>query len=204
MTEKLDRRKRRTRALLAEALIQLIMERGFENISITDIAETADLNRATFYLHYKNKEELLIKMLEARFDQLVVKINELNGAGIFSWQTYAAEKIVFEHVAEHADMYKVLLGPNAVGYVINRVIKYIAIVVESEIRQEFTDEMVLAPIPIVAQHVAGALFAQICWWLEHDMPYTADHMARLTHEMCRVGTTKLLGEEVGDFSVLTP
>ena len=53
--QKLDRRVRRTRRLLAEALVALIIEKEYETISITDITERADLNRATFYLHYGSK-----------------------------------------------------------------------------------------------------------------------------------------------------
>lgn len=195
MARKLDRRVRRTRALLAEALIKLIMEQGFENLTITDIAEAADLNRATFYLHYGSKEELLIDLLESRFDALVEQIDQINAAQLYSWQTDHSEQVIFHHVAENAEMYKALLGSHAVGYVVNRVINYIAQAVEDEIREAYTDEEVHAPIVLIAQHVAGALFAQISWWLQNDMPYSPAEMARRSHQMCQMGTLKMLGVE---------
>ena len=110
-------------------------------------------------------------MLESRFDVLVESINKLNEEKIFSWQDAAPEILVFEHVAENAEMYKALLGTHAVGYVVNRVISYMANFVEYELRQEFTDEDTLAPIHLIAQNIAGSLFAQISWWLQNDMPY---------------------------------
>ena len=197
--KKLDRRVRRTRRLLANALVQLIKEEGYTPISIADITERAELNRATFYLHYSNKDELLIDLLESHFDPLVEEIHSLETAADRQlWQSYDAERLVFEHVAEHADLYKVLLGPNAVGFVILRVISYAAEVVENEMRKMTTDDMATVPIPLVAQHIAGALVAQIYWWLANDMPYTPDYMARLTFEMCMFGSMPVLGQPLSD------
>jgi AcrR family transcriptional regulator len=61
----LDRRIQRTRQLLRNALFALIIERGYESIAIQDITERANLGRATFYLHYQDKEELLKASVKA-------------------------------------------------------------------------------------------------------------------------------------------
>ena len=57
--KKLDRRVQRTRKLLNDALMSLIQEKGYDNVTIEDITERANLGRTTFYLHYQNKDELL-------------------------------------------------------------------------------------------------------------------------------------------------
>lgn len=57
--EKLDPRKRRTRQLLHQALVELMAEKGFDAISVQDIAERATINRATFYDHFEDKNALL-------------------------------------------------------------------------------------------------------------------------------------------------
>lgn len=54
-----DRRVRRTRRLLKESLLELMKRKPFSEISVADIAEIADVNRATFYLHYANPMQLL-------------------------------------------------------------------------------------------------------------------------------------------------
>lgn len=191
MKQKLDRRVRRTRRLLGEALVALITEKEYESISITDITERADLNRATFYLHYGSKEELLVDMLEERFDELVQRMEAIN-PNRPQWETYEAEVLIFEHAAEHHKMYKVLLGQNGVGYVVNRIVQYIADVVEEDMKRFITTDDINIPLPLVAQHVAGALYAQLAWWITHDMPYTPEYMAKITHRMCMRGTADVI------------
>jgi AcrR family transcriptional regulator len=59
-TDKRDRRIERTRRTLREALIALILERGWDDISVQDVCNRADVGRSTFYTHFADKEELLV------------------------------------------------------------------------------------------------------------------------------------------------
>lgn len=69
----MDRRKRRTRANIQKACIELIREKGFDNLTVIDIAEKADINRATFYLHYLDKYDML-----DQFEQEIMTEIKLN------------------------------------------------------------------------------------------------------------------------------
>jgi len=69
--EKLDPRIRRTRGLLQDALKRLLEEKEFDKITIHDIAESATLNRATFYAHYPDKFALLEELIRVSFLQLL-------------------------------------------------------------------------------------------------------------------------------------
>ena len=55
-----DRRVLRTRRTLREALVQLILQRGWEKVSVLEVCERADVGRSTFYTHFADKEELLL------------------------------------------------------------------------------------------------------------------------------------------------
>jgi AcrR family transcriptional regulator len=66
-----DRRILRTRRMLMESLARLLMKKEFEDISVQEIADDATLNRATFYLHYPDKNALLQAMTELRFRNLI-------------------------------------------------------------------------------------------------------------------------------------
>jgi transposase-like protein len=57
--EKSDRRVQRSKRALREALVQLMIEKGYEETTVADIAERADVGRSTFYTHYADKEDLL-------------------------------------------------------------------------------------------------------------------------------------------------
>src|SRR5690606_12454565 len=61
---KVDARVRRTRRRLQDALVALVLERGYEAVTIRDVAERADVGYATFFRHYASKEALLLDLLE--------------------------------------------------------------------------------------------------------------------------------------------
>src|ERR1700719_1317411 len=66
-----DPRILRSRRMLMEALASLLMKKEFEDISVQEIADEATLNRATFYLHFPDKNALLQGMTEVRFRDLI-------------------------------------------------------------------------------------------------------------------------------------
>lgn len=195
--EKVDRRVRRTRRRLRDALIQLILDKGYAPITIQEITDTADLSRATFYLHYKDKDELLASSLEEMFDELVESIQDFLSDENFSPSTDTPPSLpAFQHVAEYRELYKALLGDKGVTSVIYRTIEYTARLAEKRLRALVPDEELDAlpvPLPIVAQHVAGSLFALVSWWLEHDMPHSPEEMAQMYHRMTVASMNTALG-----------
>lgn len=183
MTEKkIDRRVRRTRRRLRQSLIELILAHGYENITIQHITDHADLSRATFYLHYKDKDELLVNSLESMFDELVKSLKQpfFSRDGIPQDQPLPS-LIAFQHVQEYSALYKaLLLGERGVSYVIHRSLEYLARVSHQQILQIVSkDELHRLPVPpeIIAWSNAGSLFAIILWWLDNDMPFSAETMA---------------------------
>jgi AcrR family transcriptional regulator len=68
-----DPRIRRSRQMLMEALLRLLNRKEFADISVQEIADEATLNRATFYLHYADKNALLQAMTAARFRELIAR-----------------------------------------------------------------------------------------------------------------------------------
>lgn len=71
--EKIDPRVKRTRSLLEQAFMALIQEKGFQAVSVQDIAERAGVNRATFYAHFTDKYDLLDQSIRKGFMQEIDK-----------------------------------------------------------------------------------------------------------------------------------
>ena len=71
--ENTDPRVLRSRQMLMESLVRLLTRKEFDDISIQEIADEATLNRATFYLHYPDKNALLQAMTAARFRDLIAR-----------------------------------------------------------------------------------------------------------------------------------
>ena len=73
LEEKLDPRVKRTRNLILHAFEQLLAEKGFESISVQDVTDRAEINRATFYAHFPDKYALLDHAISQMFRQEIEK-----------------------------------------------------------------------------------------------------------------------------------
>lgn len=93
-----DRRARRSRKLLKESLLELMKRKTFSDISVRDVTDAADMNRATFYLHYAGTAELLQSVEE----DLLAELQDLVDAHM--QETFAVGSVapVFEPVLDFA------------------------------------------------------------------------------------------------------
>lgn len=166
----IDRRKRRTQRALAEALVRLTLERGYDAVTIRDITEQADVGYATFFRHYGDKDALLLDVLDVFLEQLLELLRPRAG------QAAAASRVLFDFVDEHADPCRVLLsgrGSPAIGARIRDVGTRSAL----ELNAPLPDALV--PPDVAANHLVAASIALIQWWLENDRPYPAARMAAI-------------------------
>ena len=179
----LDRRIQRTRQLLRDALISLILEMGYDSVRVQDITERANLGRATFYLHYRDKEELLVKSLQAICDDLAERAR--NGESGIS-----IGLIAFQHAAENRDLYQAILGAKGPSAITRRVREYVTKDALARSRQDMAGGVKSAvPSEIVSNFLIGALIGLIDWWLEDDMPYSAEYMADVFHRLAATALT---------------
>src|SRR5215203_4321316 len=105
MSQQKNLRLRRTQKLLREALVELIEERGFDALTVGEIAERAMVSRAAFYRTYRDKYDLVEQIFEEAMSALLAAIGDLgrdHPAEI--WVTF------FEHIAEYERLYHALLG----------------------------------------------------------------------------------------------
>lgn len=180
---KVDRRVKRTKRLLGEAILDLVVEQEYDAITINEITDRADVNRATFYLHYESKDELLYEALEGKFDELAASFQGvLTSAPI--WEQKEVDYLTYEHVAENAKLYKVILGERGMGYIINRILEYISLM-SFKLLSDSLPPNVDLPIPaeLIARHHAGSHYALLSWWVQNDMPYSAEYMVDLSKQL---------------------
>jgi AcrR family transcriptional regulator len=190
MEAKLDRRKVRTRRMLSDALIQLILEKGYEGVTIQDITDRADLRRATFYLHYRDKEELLLSALAETFDALVQQIEPLMKAdalgGKMQLETFL---VTFKHVEENHNLYRIILGGQGAAPIARRIRDYLAGHIQQGLTSLKPEDV---PLEVLANYIAGAELALISWWLEQGRPYPAEHMAVMAQRLVLNGALGVL------------
>jgi AcrR family transcriptional regulator len=183
--KKLDPRVIRTRQVLRNALIELIGEKGFSAISVQDITRRAALNRATFYLHYRDKEDLLAQSVEEILEELVTGMKECR---LMDYDIACSDEndihplpdlvYVFEHVSKHEKFYKVMLGEKGQQSFLFRLLDVFVNVLDSRLEQIMTQDVhPKVPKEILIHYAASAYLGVISWWLKHDMPYSPDYMA---------------------------
>lgn len=111
----MDRRQAKTKQALRKALMELIEDKGIEGLTVTDISERADVNRGTFYLHYRDAQDMLSQIRT----EILVNIDQLmNKVDIYDLRQYAAKEEPYppmvrfiEELGRNGDFLKVILGP---------------------------------------------------------------------------------------------
>ncbi|WP_042274830.1 TetR/AcrR family transcriptional regulator [[Clostridium] dakarense] len=112
----MDRRVSRTKRLLKDALINLMREKEFDKITIKDLTDKADVNRATFYLHYKDKYDLIEQSSNEILGNISSIIKEHSSDGIIDNRD--RNKVLeiltslYSYIKENSDFIGVVLGPN--------------------------------------------------------------------------------------------
>ena len=114
-----DRRVRKTKKILRECLTQLLKEKKIQDITVRELTEMADLNRGTFYLHYKDVFDLLEQTEEELLTAFRQLLNRLNSKNTDNELVPVFEEI-FSMVKENGDLVEILLGENGDLNFLNR------------------------------------------------------------------------------------
>lgn len=173
-----DRRVARTRHLLEQALLSLIKEKPFDSISVQDIIDRANVGRATFYLHYENKEDLLGSgfaglQSDLRENQKVVR----QRGGDFDERFFAFSHYLLEHAHKHREVIPAMVGKRG-GAAIQHVLRRLLTDLMREEVMAMSGERGSAAVPAEAtvEFLASGLFGLLVWWLNGRMRLSVNEM----------------------------
>ncbi len=189
-----DRRTKRTRKMLEQALLDLIEEEGYDSITVQQITNQANIGRATFYLHYKDKEDLLLATLQSVLEDIARFLQPLQPYDLLTEDNTLSAKI-FQHVAEHRRLYRVLLGEKGAAFARNRLYAYVTkqakYYVVTPLMQKISSPAV--PGDLLASYLCGSLFALITWWLDQQQPPPPEEMGVIMRKFTTPGMLQVLG-----------
>jgi AcrR family transcriptional regulator len=161
-----DRRVRKSQRALREAFISLVLERGYDSVTIEDIAERADVARATFYAHFEDKEQLLTSLFEELTEELALRLTAVQGAPE-TIRTYIVMEL-YAQAAEFRDLYLVCLRGAGNGRARAAYLDIIAsraeVVFAERLRSAGHEPGV--PLAVMARAFAGAHVTLLQDWLE--------------------------------------
>lgn len=108
MARRNDRRVLRTRKLLRESILALVLEKGYDDISIQDITDRANLGRATFYLHYREKDDLLADLIRQFMEEFIASGPQNSSDKSYVRDIRSVQRL-FEYIETRYDVYRILL-----------------------------------------------------------------------------------------------
>ena len=171
MDRPLDRRVRKSQQAILESFVGLLAEKDFERITMNEIAERADVNRGTVYLHYVDKFDLLDQCIDTHLAQL---LEDCLPGSTMPHPTKAAMQRMFAYLEQHAFLYRTLLVNKGIPTFRNRLM---AVMVQS--LRAYFDASGIPPDmnkEVSAQFLASAAVGVLEWWITQSMPYSPTDM----------------------------
>jgi len=193
-----DRRIGRTRKLMHEALMALIVEKGYESVTVQDILDRADVGRSTFYAHYRDKDELLLsgfEHLRTLFEQQQQSLLAAKQGGNGPEFNMILE--LFRHTGQHHKLYKAIAGKQSGEMILKYLHRYLydmLIVPHAALMKNKKNPPV--PIEITTHWIVSSLLSLMVWWLDNNMPYSAEKMDELFRKLTMPGIETALGRKV--------
>ncbi|PKM48804.1 MAG: TetR family transcriptional regulator [Firmicutes bacterium HGW-Firmicutes-7] len=160
----MDRRIQKTRTLIMNTFIDLLSEKAFEKITINDIAQRANINRGTVYLHYVDKLDLLDKCIETYVELLLSHCANRADTNLDA----RAFQSVFEYLEKNFTIYKLLLSNEGFGFFRSRLYAIIAQTVTEVIG--IKSENNAFSNGITTHFLTSGFIGVLEWWINNSMP----------------------------------
>jgi AcrR family transcriptional regulator len=182
---KADRRSQRTRRQISAALVELMLEMRYDDITVQDIIDRANIGRSTFYAHYLDKDDLLVSDFTRMLDALREHIEATESGNGFVSPGVA---LFFQHVHDHSRLYRALVRSGGLELLYKKGHEHLRSNIAGHLRAYIpADRSPAPPLQLVADYAAGALLTMMKWWLDNDMPYTPEQMDALFQQLVAPG-----------------
>jgi AcrR family transcriptional regulator len=194
MQAKEDRRVARTRKLLEDALHDLIVEKGYEAVTVQDIIDRANVGRSTFYAHYRDKQQLLFfhfadleahlseqqRLIRARSDDPVERV-------------FGFSLAMFQHAQEYRRLWGAVVGKQTGVAIVRR----IQGILEKVVGREIGSLAGRGPSPkvppiVTTQYVVNSMLGLLTWWLDEGSQYSAEEVDRMFRVLVKPGIAAAL------------
>src|SRR5215204_468239 len=150
-----DRRVQRTRKVLHEALVELILEKEFDKVTVQNVIARANVGRSTFYSHFKDTEDLFLSGFENLWSLFEGHLTDRTLEKTSVWDL---SLIVFQHAQSYTGVYKALVGKLGGNLMSAHMHKYLSALIRETLQGQGTKSKKI-PLDIVVYHLASSLIA---------------------------------------------
>jgi AcrR family transcriptional regulator len=190
--------------MIREALSELIMEHGYNNISITDLTAKADINRGTFYLHYTDKHDLLEQVENEVINEISDRARNVNYEDMQNMDSAANIDfinkpmpfmiIVFEYIKENSKFMKAILCPKGDPRFYDKLKNLLETnLFGKNLINAVRKENMMIPEEYFLSYILSAHLGVIQKWLDNDMKESPEEMALILSKMFFLGPYKITG-----------
>jgi AcrR family transcriptional regulator len=180
----LTERGQETQRQLTDVLMELILKKGYESVSVKDITERAGIDRSTFYLHFTDKSDLLLKSQQRLIDDLIEHLQPESAP-------LSGVAMTFEHMAQHVNQYRVMLQfeGTSIPLLHDYIVRAVKPIIEQRLHEGGANSSV--DVDLVTHFITGALRSTARWWLQNGMPYPPDDITRRFLQLATSGLASL-------------
>jgi len=175
--ESIDRRIVKSKKALRDAMLSLMRQKDFKEISITDIVKLADLNRGTFYKHYQYKEDILNEIVDDVITDLIASYREpYKNKDTFEVSNLSSSAIkVFDHVNKYSNFYTLIVNSNVLTGFQNKicdVLRSLSLqdLIDYSSNPNFNREL-------AASYHSYAIFGMVIEWINGGFKYSPSYMS---------------------------
>lgn len=183
LAEKQDRRVKRTKMMMRDALMELMDEKPFSEITAKDVTARADLNRATFYLHYANVFALLDEMENEVVEKFAQMLEQAEIRQDEAWE-YPIIGHICDYIAENPKLCRCLLlqsRSDRLARKLTEIMKQIS----RKVRQDWGADAVSPETEYIHQFIAYGAIGMVKQWLEDGLTLSREEMMALAERLIR-------------------
>lgn len=173
-----DRRTRRTCERLGMALLELLQDRPIREITVQQVIDRALVGRSTFYLHFRDKEDLLLSQLEVFLETMSLWLSR-NGE---KSRRVAPVAEMFEHIGSQRKIYRALQESDRLNAFFDLAQDYFTRGIEQRLTESGKmGKLTRGELRARATALAGSLLALLRWWVDRGGKETPEAMDSMFH-----------------------
>lgn len=186
--------------MILEAFINLVEEKGYEHVTVSDIANQAMINRATFYAHFKDKQDVYDYIFKETVEQFMMVLAPVQLGKTNQLQLHTIEQIIthiFEKIQANRVFFKTVLnahGNEQLRKQISQILRstYANIFDQVEIREKDF----IVPIDFIIEYMSATFMASLHWWINQEISFSPKQMAQLIIKLVGSNHLKVLGIQI--------
>ena len=187
-----DRSARATdRRALHQALMELILEKRYDRITVQGIIDRADVGRSTFYAHFLDKDDLLVQGLAMFSDHLQTHL-EASEHHDEEPEHVLHSLIFFRHADMHHDLYKAMQEGGGMDVILDAARQHLSADIQGHLVARFPGGTGAdIPTPVITSFLAGAMLSVLMWWLDAGRPCSPEEINAMFNRLAIGGMERL-------------